>query len=126
MFVPCGGVGNASLTISSNDTLFVVTVFFWPFTMIDVLAGLGRAAVEVLILAKVHRLVVVLDNGVFAVAFDLAEKVIARLDVTQRIERLARCRVRRLVELLVDVNTHLMLMLVMCHVSLRWLKAALV
>ena len=39
MFAPGGGVGNASLTISSNDTVLVVTVFFWPFTMMMYLRG---------------------------------------------------------------------------------------
>jgi hypothetical protein len=29
---PLGSVGNGSLTISSNVTVFVVTVFFWPLT----------------------------------------------------------------------------------------------
>jgi hypothetical protein len=82
--------------------------------------------VEVLVLAKVHGLVVVLDDGVFPVAFDFAEKVEAQLDVAELVERLAGRRVRRLVGLLVDVNADVMFVFVMFHFCLRGLKAALV
>jgi hypothetical protein len=75
----------------------------------DVLAGLGRAAVEMLVLAEMHRLVVVLDDGVFLIALHLPEKVVARLDVPQLVERLPSGRIGRLIRLLIDVNANFVL-----------------
>ena len=72
-------------------------------------SGPIRAAVEMLVLAEMHRPVVVLDDGVFLIALHLPEKVVARLDVSQLVECLPSGRIGRLIWLLVDVNANFVL-----------------
>jgi hypothetical protein len=70
---------------------------------------------EMFILAKVDRLVVVFDDRVFPVIPYFTEKVMTRLDMAQLVERAASRRIGRFMRFLVDMNADLMLGLVMFH-----------
>ena len=57
-----------------------------------------------LIFTQVNRLRIVFHDRVFSVTPNFTKKIVAGLNISELVERLARGRVRRAVKLLIDVN----------------------
>ena len=96
------------MTISSNVTFFVVTTFFWPFTMMVYFRGCAGPLWKCSSSPEVHGLLVVFDDRGLPCRPHFAEEVIAGLDMAELVERLAGGRVRRLVGFLVNVNSNVL------------------